>query len=489
MRKPFDPQYKIGEIDIANIEIDLQSRDEIPQVLLGLQDIYTNKPLLSEIFSALTEIIPQNISINSGRPGMHFWNILVLAIIRHCCNFDYDKLTELANEHRTLRLYLGHSIFDPKRYGLQTIKDNVRLIPVEIVERISRLIVMHGHATTTEDGPLRGRCDSFVVETNVHFPTDINLLWDAIRKIIELIERECARQGRTEWRQSKYILKKIKKLYRKAQRLKRSKSRNEKVRAKKAKDIVDAHVQYIQFVASYTLRAKATLSMLKTANVESVALIMLIEKFIVDAERQIDQIHRRVVLGEKIPHEEKVFSIFEPHTEWISKGKAGVPQELGLKVCILTEQHGFILHHRVMQKQTDDAVAVPMTDEAKQKFPKLESCSYDKGFHSQSNQMKLAEILDLVVLPRKGKLSKEAVEYQSSEEFVKERRRHSAVESDISALENHCLDRCPDHGIVGFERYVALAVMARNIHILGARIRKRELRKLQKAKDKQKIAA
>ena len=81
-----------------------------------------------------------------------------------------------------------------------------------------------------------------------------------------------------------------------------------------------------------------------------------IEKFIVHAERQIDQIRRRKILGEKIPHEEKVFSLFEPHTEWISKGKAGVPVELGLKVCIMEDQHRFILRTQVMQDQTDDKV-------------------------------------------------------------------------------------------------------------------------------------
>ncbi len=70
------------------------------------------------------------------------------------------------------------------------------------------------------------------------------------------------------------------------------------------------------------------------------------------ATRQIDQIRRRVILGEVIAHEEKVFSIFEPHTEWISKGKAGVPVELGLKVCILEDQHQFILHHQGIANHT-----------------------------------------------------------------------------------------------------------------------------------------
>ena len=87
-------------------------------------------------------------------------------------------------------------------------------------------------------------------------------------------------------------------------------------------------------------------------------------------------------LGEVIPHGEKVFSIFEPHTEWVSKGKAGVPVELGVKVCILEDQYQFILHHQVMQQMTDDQVAVSMVAQAKQRFANLNACSFDKGFHS-----------------------------------------------------------------------------------------------------------
>jgi hypothetical protein len=114
--------------------------------------------------------------------------------------------------------------------------------------------------------------------------------------------------------------------------------------------------------------------------------IMMIENFIMHAERQIDQIIRRVIKGEKIPHREKVFSVFEEHTEWISKGKAGVPQELGLKVCVLEDQYGFILHHHVMVDQTDDQIAVAMVTDTQKKYNGLTSCSFDKGFHSQKNQ-------------------------------------------------------------------------------------------------------
>jgi len=72
-------------------------------------------------------------------------------------------------------------------------------------------------------------------------------------------------------------------------------------------------------------------------------------------------------------------------------------------------------------------------------------------------------------------LSEKDKQIEYSEEFVESRRKHAAVESAINALENHALDRCPDHGIIGFKRYVSLAVLARNIQILGAKIRQDEL--------------
>src|SRR5450830_1360814 len=101
-------------------------------------------------------------------------------------------------------------------------------------------------------------------------------------------------------------------------------------------------------------------------------------------------------------------------------------------------------------------------------FPSLNACSFDKGFHSKVNQIALKDQLELVALPRKGKLSKQTQEEEQAAPFVQARRAHSAVESAINGLEVHGLDVCPDHGIDGFKRYVALAVLARNIHRIGA---------------------
>jgi IS5 family transposase len=175
-----------------------------------------------------------------------------------------------------------------------------------------------------------------------------------------------------------------------------------------------------------------------------------------------------------IPHNEKVFSIFQPHTEWVMKGKAGVPVELGVKVCVMEDRNQFILHHMVMEKKTDDQVAVPMVDETKKRFPNFSTCSFDKGFHSPNNQKELSEKLDVVGLKRKGKLSQKSREIEQSEAFQKAQYKHSAIESAINALEVHGLDMCLDHGIDGFKRYVALAIIARNIHRIGAILRNRE---------------
>jgi IS5 family transposase len=457
MRKLIEKQLKIGQVDICDIAVDVRSRDEIPQVLLGLQAIYQNRQVRDHVFSILSEITPKNVDVGNGRPGMDLWKILVLGTIRLSCNWDYDKVHDIANNHKLIREFMGHTVFEfDQRYGLQTIKDNLLLFTPDVLDRINRVVVAYGQTIVGHhrNKVLKGRCDSFVVETDVHFPTDINLLFDAIRKVIELTSKLCDRIGISEWRQHRHLLSNVKKLFNKANRMKRSTSKDERKKALREQLIVDAHRDYVELVEAYLNRARTTLAIITDMGIATVALRILIERFMAHADRQIDQIRRRVLNDEKIPHAEKVFSLFEEHTEWISKGKAGVPQELGLKVCILEDQYGFILHHHVMEHQTDDQVAVLMVDGAKAKHPSLNACSFDKGFHSPANQDRLGQRLYQVVLPRKGKPSASRQEIERSEPFLTARRQHAAVESAINALENHGLDRCPDHGIYGFKRYV-----------------------------------
>ena len=482
MRKINEPQMTLGQKPIDKIVIDMKSRDEIPQLLLGIQRIYSNKEIRNKVEIVLQEMLPDGVDSKNGRPGMNLWNIFIIGSIRLNCNYDYDHLHDIVNNHKTIRQFLGHGLFDnEKKYSLQSLKDNVKLLTPEILEKINTIVVNEGHdLMCEEDCVLKGRCDSFVLETNVHFPTDSNLLFDAIRKIIQTLAVICEIVGINSWEQHKFYLRSFKKLFKKVSNMKRSNSKNTETRKKRDELIKKTYKSLIEDALFYVNKAIATIDNLPSNNQVYFAKIEEAKRYIAHALRQIDQIERRVINEETIPHKEKVFSIFETHTEWISKGKAGVPQELGLRVCILEDNFGFILHNRVMENETDDKIAVTMVDDTQAKFPNLRICSFDKGFYTPENKKNLKTKLDMLVMPKKGRLNKEEIMEESEEAFVQNRRKHSAVESGINALENHGLNRCPDHGIDGFKRYVALSVVARNLQKLGSYIQKLELEKIRR---------
>jgi len=471
MRKVQNDQMLLGEIDVTEVTIDLKSRDEIPQLLRGLQGAYADKTVRQKIFEKLRELIPPEISPETGRPGMHLWRLYVLGNLRLNSNIDYDRVQELANNHRTLRQILGHGLVDDEYYySLQTIKDNIRLLSPKILNEINASIVTLGHQVVGHQpgDPLSGKCDSFVLETNVHFPTDINLLLDAMNKSIILTARLCNYLGLSDWRQSNYNFRKIKKLYRIVQKTKHSNSNKEGTKAKQEKKLKQAYETYLDVSESFLEKAEKVIATISSGDDEQIfKQITAIQIYVRDGRHQIDLIRRRIFKGETIPHDEKIFSIFERHTEWICKGKAGVPQELGMRVCLITDQYGFILNHQVLKKQTDDKVAVAMVETTKSLFPTFDGCSFDKGFYTPANRNRLLEYLKNLVMPKKGRLSKSDEALENDPEFITARRKHSAIESAINALENHGLDRCLDHGEEGFERYVALACVARNLQILG----------------------
>jgi hypothetical protein len=522
MRSVLTPQMSLGEIDISKIKLDPKSRDDIPAILVGLQHIYITPALHDSVFTILQQVIPkqigegetdqhldQKVSSSLGRPGMDQWKILVLGVLRLGLNTDYDRIHELANNHNTIRQMMGHSDWsDDYHYSLQAIKDNLTLFTPEILEQINHEVIKAGHTlvkkkpnvgptgnkkvgaqnaeSTTEK--LRGRCDSFVLETNVHFPTDISLLYDAVRKSIEESAQLAVFYDLPDWRQFKNNIRQVKKQYRKIQILKHSTSKDEEKKLKRVELIKNAYTVYIEIAEKYLNRSKQLILQLKAQGAVDYEWAQL-KQYLYYVELLTQQIHRRVILEEKIAHSEKIFSIFQPHTEWISKGKAGVPVELGLRVCIMEDQHQFILHSKVMQKLTDDKIAIEMVTETKKQFPALACVSFDKGYHSKENQEQLKAHLEQVILPKKGRWSEADKLREGSDEFKRLRHKHSGVESAINGLEQGGLDVCPDHGITGFKRYVSLAVLSRNIKRLGTIIRKQAQEKNDRKRGQYKKAA
>jgi IS5 family transposase len=184
-------------------------------------------------------------------------------------------------------------------------------------------------------------------------------------------------------------------------------------------------------------------------------------------KKHIDLIERRLLKGETIPSAEKLFSIFEPHTEWISKGKQNKKTELGHKVLIATDQHHFILHHQVIEGKADAALTIPLADSLLSKYKNIDSLSLDKGFYSKENKDLLSLEIPNLVMPKKGKLNAWEKEEESQKKFKKLRNLHSAVESNINQLEHNGLDRCPDKGLKNYRRYVSLGILSYNLHRLG----------------------
>lgn len=491
MRKVIDEQMKLGEVEISKIVIDLNSRDETPQLLLGLQHIYRNLPLRDKAFAILGEHIKDS---GTGRPGMDLWKILVLGTLRLNCDCDYDRLKEMADNHINVREMLGHTPWTCRdKYPLQTLKDNVGLLTPALLDEVNKLVVEAGHAVIGKTGePIKARCDSFVVETNVHFPTDINLLFDAVRKSVELCARLCDHLGIPGWRQSEHLLDKLRRQMLYCARLKHNASKNAQDGKKTARREAQA-LKVKEAYASYLAQAELLLARVDAAVVEAtrsgcvdkeetIAKVPVIERFADDARHQVDLVRRRVLEGEAIPHADKFFSVFKKETEWICKGKAGKPQELGIRVGLVEDQYGFILSHLVMENTVDSKAAVALVTAAKKDFPTLHSCSFDQGFWAPDVFIELQKILSVVAVKKKGKLSKDDRKREESDEFRKARRGHSAVESAINALGNHGLDRCPDCGIDAFKRYVAMGVLARNIQKLGALIQKKELERIKRSK-------
>lgn len=471
MRQSYKQQLTLTAITTNDIVGRHHSRDDIDKLTMGYNVILKKPTLRDAIIDVLASGL--NLSADTGREGMDYWTMFVFGSARVALDMDYDRLQNLVNNHAALRKVVGHGDLDGhQQYGLTTLKDNIRLITEDMLAQINTLIVKEGQAFVhpySQNTTLNCRADSYVAMTDVHFPTDISLLFDAVRKVIELVGQLCKANNIKGYRQYKQNRDKLKKLMHKARS---SKKRNQA-------QTKSAHQAYIDCAALQLAKAQTQLELLKSSGVFFIQQGE-IEQYQQYAKTFIDQIERRVIKGETINHEEKIFSIFEPHTEWVSKGKAGVPVELGVKLAIVQDQHQFILHHHVMQQQQDVHIAQDLVRAIEEKYGTIDSMSLDRGFWSVENEAALKERVRKVVMPKKGYKNQERQAIEDEKEFTKLRHQHSAVESGINALQEHGLKKVPDHGVEGYKRYVAFGIVGYNIHRLGAIALARHYRALRK---------
>ena len=186
---------------------------------------------------------------------------------------------------------------------------------------------------------------------------------------------------------------------------------------------------------------------------------------------------RRMIEGETIPNPEKVFSLFEPDTELINRGKTPNPIEFGHRVLVVQDNAGFIIHCQMLDIGfKDEKIIAEVMRNLQTRFNgRIKAVSFDKGFWTPNNLIDLDELFDLVVLPKKGKLSKEDRKRQGDKEYKKVRKWHSGIESAIGALVfGNGLGKCRDKGRDGYKRCLAMAVLGRNLQTFGNILVERE---------------
>lgn len=477
---------RIATVAIDDVKFPLKSRDELPAVLKALQHIFITAELNEKVFALLEKKICKD-KKKTGRKGMDLWHLFVLAVVRHTLDTNWDRLHVIANYDELVRSVMGvhgSPFYDEKiEFNYQNILDNVRLLDEKLLEEINDIVVEAGdQLLKKKEEDIRLKTDSYALETNVHFPTDLNLLWDSLRKCIDVVKDLREHSDLKGWRKVKHLRSDLKSQFRKTS--------HQVFKGKKEDQKKQSVKQYLKQANNMLSRFESIIKNPPINLSDPEIVINLVEelkRYVEFVKKFTGQIDRRLLKGETIPAAEKIYSIFEEHTEWISKGKLNKKVELGHLLLITTNQHHFIVDYKIMEKQKDATQVKDLQERLDKKYKDkiIYSHSFDKGFWSKDNLKSLQESkTENVVLPKRGKLNKEEKERESAKTFKKLRHAHSAVESNINMLEHHGLNRCLDKGLHGYKRCVGLSIVAYNLHQLGNVLLEKEreqIRRKQKA--------
>ena len=471
MRISHQDQLQLDATPIAQITLDIECRDRIIPILRGLQHIYSQPQIRDQSLQLVGDDVLQDADPDQGREGLTLWQVFVLAAVRLGANITYDHLHYLAGNDRNLRAMMQVGDWSEESFTWHRIRDNVCLVQAETIERISQLVVEEGHRLHPEAAEyVRG--DTFVAQTNIHYPTESGLIFDGLAKICSLAPQLAGLIGTSGWRQSKSLLKKAKRAVRAIGRVK--KGRNYSQRLKSAYEELFRYVDLL-LPRLETLLESALDNLpydadgLLPCNEASGLYQQLVYWHSVTAHVR-GTAYRRVVLGEKVPNVDKLFSLFEPDTELIKRGKAGSPIEFGHKVMVIEDAVGFICHWKVLPIGMDEReVLIPEMRALQQRLKnRIQRASFDRGFHSPENQLGLAKIVSHPCLPKPGVCQAAEQAASATVEFHQSRRQHSGIESAIGALQSgNGLQRCRDHSQAGYARYIGLGVLGRNVLLLG----------------------
>lgn len=340
----------------------------------------------------------------------------------------------------------------------------------ETWKAVNRCLAQHAVDHELIDGE-KLRLDTTAVETNVHWPTDSSLLWDVYRTLARLIRQ--AREIDPEAVGSQRLQDQ------RAKRLQQKIGRKSAIKGRAARKLKPLYSQLIRMVEdlfdwSVSVRRELTksprlASVMDMVKAEAVA--QQIDHYIELGHRVVGQAHRRVLEGERVPNDEKLFSIFEPHTELLKRGKAGKDVEFGHMIQIQQVDGKFITDYDVFEKRP---VEYRLLDSVLKDHRRLfgdypEELAGDKGYYeSMAAVERLEDKVSVVAIGKKGRRTQQETEREHDPLFRMAQRFRAGVEGTISFLKRALrLARCFNKG---WEHYVATigqTIVAHNLLVLA----------------------
>ena len=303
------------------------------------------------------------------------------------------------------------------------------------------------------------RMDTTVYETNIHYPTDSSLLWDSFRTLARLLR--CIQKELPQLNlQHRYHDRKVKKL---ATFISRNASGKRKSTRRKVKQYYRGLIQSVCWIHAV---GQTILEQLGDHDYGAPAL----SHYLPLVAQIIHQAHQRVIEGKTLPPDEKLYSLFEEHTELLKRGKAGKPIEFGHKILLAQTGEKFIHHYQVMPRRIEDK---DLLEPAVEAHKDLFGCypdvlSTDKGFYESMKQIAgLEEKIATVSIAKKGQRTTAEYERETSEDFLAGQRFRAGSEGSISVLKRAFkLGRCFFKGFKNYAASVGLAVLCHNLVLL-----------------------
>lgn len=303
------------------------------------------------------------------------------------------------------------------------------------------------------------RLDTTVYETNIHYPSDSSLLWDSFRTLARLLQQIQQELPQLALKH-RFHVKKVKKLF---LFITRNAASNNKSKKRKVKSTYRVLIERVNWIVEV---ARKVLVILQQAGYEA----ELLAHYIPIVEKIINQADQRIFHGVKLAADEKLYSLFEEHTELLKRGKAGKPIEFGHKVLIAQTGEKFIHHYQVLPKRKEDKELIEPTLKAHKQLFKAnpDVLATDKGFYENIKQiLKLEKKITTVSICKKGRRNQTEYERESTEEFKDGQRFRAGCEGSISVLKRvFKLGRCLFKGFKNYAASVGCAVFCHNLVLL-----------------------